>query len=105
MAVAKQSARAARMPNHMLMPAKGAPVSDCGANVSHRKAPGAISAMAFIVRPVRPRVGFILGASDDKLHLFLVGGRGEQVPSVRDHVFDPRWAEPRAHTEPAPRRS
>ena len=27
--------------------------------VSQRKAPGAMSAMAFMVRPVRPTVGFI----------------------------------------------
>jgi hypothetical protein len=29
------------------------------AKVSHRKAPGAMSAIAFIVKPVKPRVGFI----------------------------------------------
>jgi hypothetical protein len=29
-------------------------------NVSQRKAPGAMSAMAFIVRPVKPRVFFIV---------------------------------------------
>jgi hypothetical protein len=28
-------------------------------NVSHKKAPGAMSAMAFIVNPVRPKVAFI----------------------------------------------
>ena len=28
-------------------------------NVSHKKAPGAMSAMAFIVSPVRPKVAFI----------------------------------------------
>src|SRR6202140_231745 len=32
----------------------------CGANVSQRKAPGAMSAMAFIVNPVNPKVGVIL---------------------------------------------
>src|ERR1700747_2720126 len=31
-----------------------------GANVSQRKAPGAMSAMAFIVNPVNPKVGVIL---------------------------------------------
>jgi hypothetical protein len=32
----------------------------CGANVNQRKAPGAMSAMAFIVNPVKPKVGVIL---------------------------------------------
>jgi hypothetical protein len=31
-----------------------------GANVNQRKAPGAMSAMAFIVNPVNPKVGVIL---------------------------------------------
>jgi hypothetical protein len=31
-----------------------------GANVSQRNAPGAMSAMAFIVNPVKPKVGVIL---------------------------------------------
>jgi hypothetical protein len=31
--------------------------------VNHRKAPGAISAIAFMVRPVRPNVACILGSS------------------------------------------
>jgi hypothetical protein len=31
-----------------------------GANVSQRNAPGAMSAMAFIVNPVNPKVGVIL---------------------------------------------
>src|ERR1700727_221585 len=38
------------------------PVAPWIANVSQRNAPGAMSAMAFIVRPVRPRVAFISGA-------------------------------------------
>src|SRR5262249_16777892 len=46
------------MPNHMLCPAIGAPYSDCIPKVSQRKAPGAISAIALIVNPVRPRVVF-----------------------------------------------
>ena len=48
------------MPIHM--EGAVAPVAAWIANVSHRKAPGAISAMAFIVRPVRPSVAFISGA-------------------------------------------
>src|SRR5579863_7522875 len=41
-----------------------APAAPCPANVSQRKAPGAISAMAFMVKPVKPSVGFIsAGAS------------------------------------------
>lgn len=39
-----------------------APVPPWIAKVSQRKAPGAISAIAFIVRPVRPKVAFISGA-------------------------------------------
>ena len=44
------------MPNHMAHPAMGAPYSDCIWNVSHKNAPGAISAIAFTVRPVSPNV-------------------------------------------------
>ncbi len=40
-----------------------APAAACLANVSHRNAPGAISAMAFMVSPVRPRVGFMVTVS------------------------------------------
>jgi hypothetical protein len=40
------------------------PAAACPAYVSQRNAPGAISAIAFIVNPVKPRVGFIsAGAS------------------------------------------
>src|ERR1700730_12970209 len=39
-----------------------APVLSWIANVSQRNAPGAISAIAFIVNPVSPRVAFISGA-------------------------------------------
>jgi hypothetical protein len=38
------------------------PAVPCATKVSHRNAPGAISAIAFIVKPVRPRVAFISGA-------------------------------------------
>src|SRR5579872_3378484 len=41
-----------------------APAAACPAKVSQRNAPGAISAIAFIVNPVKPNVGFIsAGAS------------------------------------------
>ena len=46
-----------------------------GTKVSHRKAPGAISAIAFIVNPVRPRVACISGAfviGHGETSLFLV---------------------------------
>src|ERR1700693_1505118 len=46
------------MPIHMA--GAVAPAADCPANVSQRKAPGAMSAMAFIVNPVKPKVGVIL---------------------------------------------
>src|SRR5580698_6597831 len=48
------------MPIHMA----GAvlPVAPWIAKVSQRNAPGAMSAIAFIVRPVRPSVAFISGA-------------------------------------------
>src|SRR6185312_10251591 len=49
------------MPNHMDMPAPGAPVRTWGPKVSHRNAPGAISAMALLVSPVRPSVGRVVG--------------------------------------------
>src|SRR5271170_5316165 len=48
------------MPIHMAAPAEGAPYPDCSENVSHRNAPGAISAMALLVSPVKPRVAFIV---------------------------------------------
>src|SRR5208283_1822468 len=40
--------------------------------VSHRKAPGAMSAIAFIVRPVRPNVACILGASFSAILVLLM---------------------------------
>src|SRR6185437_14597667 len=52
------------MPNHMDMPAPGAPVRTCGPKVSHRNAPGAMSAMALLVSPVRPSVGRVVGGVD-----------------------------------------
>src|SRR6516162_5330285 len=49
------------MPTHMA--GAVAPAAACPANVNQRKAPGAMSAIAFIVRPVSPRVACIFGAS------------------------------------------
>src|ERR1017187_1790957 len=46
------------MPAHM--DGAVAPAVPWATKVSQRKAPGAMSAMAFIVNPVRPRVGFIV---------------------------------------------
>src|SRR5207244_10000048 len=41
-------------------------------NVSHKKAPGAISAIALIVRPPRPSVGLVVGFSFDDMSFFLL---------------------------------
>src|ERR1035437_2525992 len=60
MAVAKHSSSAPMMPNHIADPAIGAPYSDCIWNVSHKKAPGAISAIALTVRPVKPSVALVV---------------------------------------------
>src|SRR5579864_3019746 len=50
------------MPSHIAGPVT--PVVAWAKNVSHRNAPGAMSAIAFIVSPVKPNVGFIsTGAS------------------------------------------
>jgi hypothetical protein len=57
--VARHSKRATTIPIHIA--GDVAPVPPWIANVSQRKAPGAMSAIAFIVRPVKPRVGFISG--------------------------------------------
>src|SRR5262249_38590122 len=65
-----------------------------------------MSAMAFIVSPVSPSVGLILGASDDKRHLFLRKGETNNQ-SVRDHgpagAFDrrARGTEPQRFRLPA----
>src|SRR5713101_6739814 len=61
MAVARHSTSAARIPNHMPQAATGAPYEAWMKNVSQRNAPGAISAMAFTVRPVNPRVARVVG--------------------------------------------
>ncbi len=50
-----------------------APVAAWITNVSQRNAPGAISAIAFIVRPVRPNVGFILTSELSAIGLLLSG--------------------------------
>src|SRR5208282_1077792 len=57
MAVARHNKVANRMPIHI--EGAVAPAAACPAKVSQRKAPGAISAIAFIVRPVKPTVDFI----------------------------------------------
>src|SRR5208283_4476836 len=57
MAVARHNKVANRMPIHI--EGAVAPAAACPAKVSHRNAPGAMSAIAFIVRPVRPKVFFI----------------------------------------------
>ncbi len=54
------------MPIHM--DGDVAPSAPWIANVSQRKAPGAIRAIAFIVKPVRPSVGFISGAVFSAMH-------------------------------------
>src|SRR5438093_12239578 len=41
-------------------------------NVSHRNAPGAISAIALIVRPPRPNVGLVVGFSFDDMSFSLL---------------------------------
>ena len=57
-------------------------------NVSHRNAPGAISAIALIVRPPRPNVGLVVGFSfDDMSFSLLIRGlqnRGRQCPKRPD---------------------
>ena len=53
------------MPIHMAGAVEGWPATPVVAwmkNVSHRKAPGAISAIALLVSPVRPSVACICGA-------------------------------------------
>ena len=57
----------------MAQPAIGAPYSDCSWNVSHRKAPGAISAMALMVRPVRPSVALLVEDEPPVADVVLVG--------------------------------
>ena len=78
MAVAKHKSSANTSPSHMLLAPVGAPYKDCSWKVSQRNAPGAISAIALIVRPVRPNVGFIVvgffsdGEVADAIRLFSV---------------------------------
>jgi hypothetical protein len=56
--VARHSRSATTIPIHI--EGEVWPVVAWMKNVSQRKAPGAMSAMAFIVRPVKPRVFFIV---------------------------------------------
>src|SRR5439155_6723726 len=44
-------------------------------NVTHKNAPGAISAIAFIVRPPRPNVGLVVGFSFDDMSFSLTSIR------------------------------
>src|SRR5579863_5797042 len=73
----------------------------CGANVSQRNAPGAMSAMAFIVNPVNPKVGVILTSpvfsamyspyrffiSPLNLHVLM-----QQQEPICAEAFDTSWA-------------
>src|SRR5713226_10574466 len=66
MAVARHNTSAAKIPNHMPAAARGAPYEAWMKNVSQRNAPGAISAIALTVRPVRPNVALdVDGAGSD----------------------------------------
>jgi hypothetical protein len=60
---------AAKIPNQIAQPATGAPYCDCSTNVSHKNAPGAISAIAFIVSPVSPSVFFITGPDEESVDM------------------------------------
>src|ERR1039457_5271233 len=52
-----------------------APAVPWATKVNQRNAPGAMSAIAFIVKPVRPRVGFIVGSALSAIvSLLCVGG-------------------------------
>src|SRR5215472_16920909 len=68
------------MPIHM--EGAVAPAAACPANVSHRKAPGAMSAIAFIVRPVRPRVDFISTEAWSAIMILLRNWSSVVVPLV-----------------------
>jgi hypothetical protein len=57
------------MPIHIEGPVT--PVVAWMRKVSHKNAPGAINAMAFIVNPVKPNVGFISGAVCSAILLLL----------------------------------
>src|ERR1700675_3177890 len=90
MAVARHSTSAARIPNHMPDAATGAPYEAWMKNVSQRNAPGAISAMAFTVRPVNPRVARVVaGFSLSAIHI------SPSLLAVK-HVFRRWFHQPRA---------
>src|SRR5262245_50374334 len=55
------------MPNHIPWAAIGAPYALWMKNVSHKNAPGAMSAMAFEVNPVRPSVALLSDFSFDDI--------------------------------------
>ena len=59
------------MPNHM--EGEVVPSVAWRTKVSQRKAPGAMSAIALLVSPVRPRVDFIWGAFCSAMSILLCG--------------------------------
>src|SRR5277367_4849871 len=66
---------AKKIPNHIAMP-DGYAYPAWTTNVIHRKAPGAISAIALTVTPVNPKVGFIFGSVDSAILTPLCLGSG-----------------------------
>ncbi len=78
------------MPSHM----EGAvvPVVACKKNVSQRKAPGAMSAMAFIVKPVSPSVGFISGAVFSAINTLLQMMNSKTSLTRQGQRFGPKKA-------------
>src|SRR5579862_8693119 len=87
------------MPNHIDMPAEGAPYNDCIAYVSQRNAPGAISAMALDVSPVRPSVGRVgVGDSTDTIKLLSIGST-DQSGDVESRSASTQTAPPEAQWE------
>src|ERR1019366_1481289 len=83
MAVARHNKVANRMPIHI--EGAVAPAAACPAKVSHRKAPGDISAIAFIVRPVKPTVDFISTEFSAISVLLKFLSSSTIVPSIFDH--------------------
>src|ERR1017187_5656642 len=83
MAVARHNKVANRMPIHI--EGAVAPAAACPAKVSHRNAPGAISAIAFIVRPVKPTVDFISTEFSAISVLLKFLSSSTIVPSIFDH--------------------
>src|SRR5271155_2418706 len=78
-AVAYASNRAAKIPAHIARP-DGYAYPAWTTNVIHRNAPGAMSAMALTVTPVKPRVGTIFFCSSAILCLLRFHGGGGCPP-------------------------